>query len=123
MNADDPLHAPAAPPDAAWETVRDLIAILARPPKATRLLNELERRMADVKQAEAKLAAAREAHDQKVARDTALIEEKAGRLRSKEISLMGRESMAERTLARETADRLNRARPLSEAATISQEPA
>jgi chromosome segregation ATPase len=73
--------------------------------------------------AEAKLATDREAHAAKVARELAELEEKAARLRSKEISLMGRESMAERTLARETADRLNRARPLSEAATISQEPA
>jgi hypothetical protein len=123
MNADDPLHAPAAPPDAAWETVRDLIAILARPPKATRLLNELERRMADVKQAEAKLTADREAFEQASSKTRAEHEEKAARLRSKEISLMGRESMAERIIQRDAAAFHDRNRPLAEGFTISREPA
>jgi uncharacterized protein with gpF-like domain len=108
-------------PADSFEAFRDLLAILARPPKTTRLLNELERRMADVKAGEAKLAAAREAHDQKVARDLASIEEKASRLRAKEIALMGRESLAERTLEREKADRLDRSRPLANGMTITQE--
>ena len=119
MNADD---APAAPPDAAWETVRDLIAILARPPKATRLLNELGRKMADVKAAEAALARAREAHEQTVAKERAELEDKAAKLRAKEISLMGRESLAEQVIQREKSEFNDRYPRLAEGFKISREP-
>jgi hypothetical protein len=123
MNADDPGNAAAALPDTAFDVVRDLIAILARPPKATRLLNELERRMADVKAGEEKLAAARASHEQTAAKERAELEEKAAKLRAKEIALMGRESLAEQIIEREKSAFADRYRPMAEGMTITREPA
>ena len=105
----------------SFEAFRDLLAILARPPKTTRLLNELERRMADVKAGEAKLTAAREAFEQASSKTRAELEERKAKLNARELELMRREALAERTLERETADRLGRSRPLANGMTITRE--
>jgi hypothetical protein len=119
MNTD--LNPPSAPD--AFETVRNLIAILASPPKATRLLNELERRMGDVKAAEAKLSADRDAHQRTVANERAELDDRRSKLVAKELDLIRRESLAEKILEREKSDLRDRYRPLSEGTTITREPA
>jgi hypothetical protein len=112
---------PVIPAD-SFEAFRDLLAILARPPKTTRLIADLERRMADVKAAEAKLARAREAHEQTVAKERAELEDKTAKLRAKELELMRREALAERTLERESAERRNRHQPMADGMTIVRAP-
>jgi hypothetical protein len=112
---------PVIPTD-SFEAFRDLLAILARPPKTTRLLNELERRMADVKAGEAKLAERTARHDEKVARDLASIEEKSAKLNARALELTRREHLAEQTLEREKTAFQNRYPPLSGAGTLTREP-
>jgi hypothetical protein len=92
------LETPAAPD--GWEFARDILALVAQPKRATRLLNELQRRMNDVTAAEAKLAAARASHEQTVAKERAELEDRRTKLIAKEANLLGRESLAEKILAR-----------------------
>jgi hypothetical protein len=113
---------PVIPAD-SFEAFRDLLAVLAKPPRATRLLNELERRMADVKAGEAKLTADREAFEQASSKTRAELEDKAAKLRAKELELMRREHLAEKTLEREQAAFRARQRPMAEGMTITREPA
>jgi hypothetical protein len=75
---------PVIPTD-SFEAFRDLLAILARPPKTTRLLNELERRMSDVKAGEAKLTADREAFEQASSKTRAELEERERKVRQRDV--------------------------------------
>jgi hypothetical protein len=86
------LDLSTAPSDATFDLVRNLITVLAHRPKSTRLLNELGRKIADAKAAEAKLAAERDAFEQASSKTRAELDERAARLRLKEISIYDREA-------------------------------
>src|ERR1700730_6834337 len=99
---------PVIPAD-AFQGFRDLLGLIGNEKRSMRTLNALEDRLSKVAAAEAKLAAAREAFEQASNKTRAELEDKAAKLRAKELALMGREAIAERTLERENSARLDRA--------------
>jgi hypothetical protein len=105
----------------AFAMLRDLIA-LAVDPSATRTrLAKLQKLLEQTAAAEQRLAERSAAFDQKVATEKAALDERNAALNAKALELMGREALAERTLARERADRLDRARPLASGMSITVE--
>jgi chromosome segregation ATPase len=71
----------------AWDSLRELLSIVGDAKKSARLLDQLERRLADIKKAETKLSADRELHKQKVARDRESLEAEKKQVRAREVAV------------------------------------
>jgi Skp family chaperone for outer membrane proteins len=92
----------------SFAAFRELLAVISNARKSTKLLSSIERRLAAVQNAEAKLAADRAAHDEKLSRENAELNERRNKLVAKEIDVMARESRAREAEEFYKQDRLNR---------------
>jgi hypothetical protein len=109
-----------ATPD-AFATLDALIKLAVDPAACRTRLAKLQKLLERTAAAEQRLAERSVAFDQKVATEKAALDERKAALNAKALELMGREALAERTLAREKADRLDRARPLAGGMSITVE--
>jgi hypothetical protein len=112
-----------APTPDAFATLNALIKLAADPAAFRTRLAKLQKLLEQTAAAEQRLAERSAAFDQKVATEKAALDERKAKLNARELELMRREHLAEKTLERERSDRIGRSRPLSEAASISQEQA
>jgi chromosome segregation ATPase len=108
----DPLNSPGT--SDALALVANLIALAVDPAACRARMAKLEKLLKQTRAASEKLAADREVHDEKVAKDRAELNDRRARLNAKELELIGREALAEKTLAREQSERRNRNRPLAD---------
>jgi hypothetical protein len=111
----------------SFAAFRELLSVLSNARKSTKLLSSIERRLADVAKAEARLEAARTAHGERVAGELAEIEVERKKLRAKEIDLRDREGRLvsdQEILERQKVALRNRSQePFMAGSTLSREPA
>ena len=109
------------PTSDAFAALNALIKLATDPAACRARSAKLQKLIDRAAEAEKRLTERSVAFDAKVAAEKAALDDRKAKLNARELELMRREALAEKTLERERSDRIGRSRPLSEAATISQE--
>ena len=105
----------------AFAALNALIKLATDPAACRARMSRLQKLLEQTAAAEQRLAERSVAFDQKVATEKAALDDRKAKLNARELELMRREALAERTLERETAERLDRSRPLANGMTITRE--
>jgi hypothetical protein len=110
---------PATPDN--WATVDALIKLAVDPAACRTRLARLAKLLEQTAAAEQRLAERSAAFDQKVATEQAALDERKAGLNARALQLSHRETAAEKIIARDRSDRLDRSRPLANGMTITRE--